>query len=131
MSQAARKSTQPSRALRPDESFRDLLRANAKALFGEENISEGEHSAGSTDMGDVSHLMPVVHPWVGCVTGVLHGADYVLSDRNTAFVKSAQALAMTIVDLLADGAAEADRICGEFKPVLTKESYLEFMDAIQ
>ena len=82
-------------------------------------------------MGDVSHLMPVVHPWVGCVSGVLHGADYVLSNREAAFVKSSQALAMTIVDLLTDGAAEAERICSEFRPLLTKESYLEFMDAIQ
>lgn len=117
--------------LRPDESFRALLRANAACRFGEANVSDGEHSAGSTDMGDVSHLMPVVHPWVGCVSGVLHGADYVLSNREAAFVKSSQALAMTIVDLLADGAAEAERICSEFKPLLTKESYLEFMDAIQ
>ncbi len=65
--------------LRPDQAFRDLLRENAVDLFGEDQVTLGEHSAGSTDMGDVSHLMPVVHPWVGCVDGVLHGADYARS----------------------------------------------------
>mgnify|MGYP003193852524 len=79
-------------------------------------------------MGDVSHLMPCVHPWVGCVTGTLHGADYVVSDEETAYVKTPEVLAMTLIDLLCDDAEEADRICREFKPVFTKETYLQFMD---
>ena len=116
--------------LRPDEKMRDILRENAVAVFGRENVAEGTHQAGSTDMGDVSHLMPVVHPWVGCVTGVLHGASYRLTDPKTAYNKTAKVLAMTLVDLLADQASEADRICREFKPQLTKESYCEFMDKI-
>ena len=56
--------------MKPDENFRAVLRANAQKIFGAEFVTEGEHAAGSTDMGDVSHLMPVVHPWVGCVSGV-------------------------------------------------------------
>lgn len=117
--------------LRPDEAFRDVLRDNAADLFGEANVTLGEHSAGSTDMGDVSHLMPVVHPWVGCVDGVLHGADYQLRDREVAYIKTPQVLAMTIVDLLVDGAAKADAICKAFKPQLNRESYVTFMDEIK
>lgn len=114
--------------LKPDENFRTLLRENAKQIFGAANVEEGVHSAGSTDMGDVSHLMPCVHSWVGCVTGTLHGADYVVSDEETAYVKTPEVLAMTLIDLLYDDAKEADRICREFKPVFTKETYLQFMD---
>lgn len=117
--------------LRPDEAMREVLRGNATELFGADNVVVGEHSAGSTDMGDVSHLMPVVHPWVGCVDGVLHGADYELRDRDVAFTKCPQALAMTIVDLLADGAEKADAICKAFKPQLDRESYVKFMDSIE
>ena len=117
--------------LRPDEAMREVLRGNATELFGADNVVVGEHSAGSTDMGDVSHLMPVVHPWVGCVDGVLHGADYELRDRDVAFTKGPQALAMTIVDLLADGAEKADAICKAFKPQLDRESYVKFMDSIE
>ena len=116
--------------LRPDENFRDVLRANANEVFGKENVVEGVHSAGSTDMGDVSHLMPVVHPWVGCVKGVLHGASYNLDNKEAGIKKTAKVLAMTIIDLLADDAAEADRICTNFKPILNRESYCKYMDSI-
>lgn len=113
--------------MKPDENFRTVLRANAQKIFGAEFVTEGEHAAGSTDMGDVSHLMPVVHPWVGCVSGVLHGANYRLTDEKTAFTKTPQVLAGTIVDLLWDAAAEAERICAAHKPELTKAEYLEYM----
>lgn len=117
--------------LRPDQAFRDLLRENAVDLFGENQVTLGEHSAGSTDMGDVSHLMPVVHPWVGCVNGVLHGADYALRDGEVAYTKTPQVLALTIVDLLANGAEKAEAICQAFKPQLDRDSYVKFMDEIK
>ena len=113
--------------MKPDENFRAVLRANAQEIFGAEFVTDGEHAAGSTDMGDVSHIMPVVHPWVGCVSGVLHGANYRLTDEKTAFTKTPQVLAGTIVDLLWDDAAEAERICAAHKPELTKAEYLEYM----
>lgn len=116
--------------LRPDENFRYVLRVNAQEIFGKENVVEGVHSAGSTDMGDVSHLMPVVHPWVGCVKGVLHGESYNFDNKEAGLKKTAKVLAMTIIDLLADDAQEAQRICDNFKPVLTKHSYCEYMDSI-
>ena len=117
--------------LRPDQAFRDLLRENAVDLFGENQVTLGEHSAGSTDMGDVSHLMPVVHPWVGCVDGVLHGADYALRDGEVAYTKTPQVLALTIVDLLANGAEKAEAICQAFMPQLDRDSYVKFMDEIK
>ena len=112
------------------------LQAGAMALGAECDIHDlagylpmkpDENFRAVTDMGDVSHLMPVVHPWVGCVSGVLHGANYRLTDEKTAFTKTPQVLAGTIVDLLWDDAAEAERICAAHKPELTKAEYLEYM----
>lgn len=117
--------------LRPDAAFREVLRENAEAIFGAENVALEPHSAGSTDMGDVSHLMPVVHPWVGCAKGVLHGANYQLNNTDVAFEKTIEVLAMTIIDLLVDDAAKADAICRNFKPELDRVSYCEYMDSIQ
>ena len=116
--------------LRPDEAMRGVLRDNAVALFGEDHVAVGPHSAGSTEMGDVSHLMPVVHPWVGCAKGVLHGANFVLDNEEVAYEKSPEVLAMTIIDLLWDDAAKATEICGAFKPVFDKDSYCAFQDKI-
>ncbi len=116
--------------LLPDEAMRGALRDNAVALFGEDHVAVGEHSAGSTEMGDVSHLMPVVHPWVGCAKGVLHGANFVLDNEEVAYEKSPEVLAMTIIDLLWDDAAKAEEICANFKPVFNKETYCAFQDKI-
>lgn len=116
--------------LLPDEAMRGVLRDNAVALFGEDHVAVGEHSAGSTEMGDVSHLMPVVHPWVGCAKGVLHGANFVLDNEEVAYEKSPEVLAMTIIDLLWDDAAKAEEICANFKPVFNKETYCAFQDKI-
>jgi len=67
---------------------------------------------------------------VGCVKGVLHGASYNFDNKEAGLKKTAKVLAMTIIDLLADDAQEAQRICDNFKPVLTKHSYCEYMDSI-
>ncbi|MBO7173166.1 MAG: amidohydrolase [Burkholderiaceae bacterium] len=117
--------------LRPDADFRDVMRVNAEAVFGAENVGLEAHSAGSTDMGDVSHLIPVVHPWVGCAEGVLHGANYRLTNPEVAYEKVAKVLAMTIIDLLFDDAAKAEAICQNFKPILNRQTYCEFMDSVK
>lgn len=116
--------------LRNDQAMNDLLEANSKHLFGETHVKYGPHATASTDAGDLSHLMPVIHPWVGCVEGALHGSDYRLVNEDVAYTKTAQALAMTIIDLLYDDAAEAEKIVKDFKPVFTRESYTKFLDSI-
>lgn len=116
--------------MRNDSAMNRLLEANSLPLFGEDRVMYGDHMAGSTDMGDVSHIMPVIHPWVGCIDGVLHGADYKIRQEDVAFIKTAQALAMTIVDLLYDEGQGAEEVLAEFIPVFTKEEYLATLDRI-
>ena len=53
----------------------DVFAANVEALFGPGSYDRGGHRTGSTDMGDIAHLMPVVHPYVSCAQGRTHGAD--------------------------------------------------------
>ena len=55
----------------------NLYRANAVAVVGgEEMWVAWGHAAGSTDMGDLSLSMPVLHPYHGGVSGPGHGPDY-------------------------------------------------------
>jgi len=107
-----------------------LLRSNSEPLFGTDNVRQRVHMTASTDMGDVSHLMPVIHPWVGCIEGVLHSAEYNITVPDVAYIKTAQALAMTIVDLLYDEAQVAEEILENFEAPLTKETYIELLDSI-
>ena len=116
--------------MRDNSDMNSLLRANSEPLFGTDNVRQRVHMTASTDMGDVSHLMPVIHPWVGCIEGVLHSAEYNITVPDVAYIKTAQALAMTIVDLLYDDAQVAEEILENFEAPLTKEMYIELLDSI-
>ena len=110
-----------------NEALAEVFRSNAVTLVGEEHIGRVSHRTGSTDMGDVSQLMPVIHPYVGGASGLGHGADYVVEDYSLAVVTGAKALAGTVVDLLADGSARAGEIVAGHRPEMTRQEYLRFM----
>ena len=116
--------------MRDNPDMNSLLRSNSEPLFGTDNVRQRVHMTASTDMGDVSHLMPVIHPWVGCIEGVLHSAEYNITVPDVAYIKTAQALAMTIVDLLYDEAQVAEEILENFEAPLTKETYIKLLDSI-
>ena len=113
--------------LRQNGEMSEVFRANANALVGEENVGQTQHRGGSTDMGDLSYLMPAIHPYVGGATGIGHGADYVVQDYGLAVLTAAKALAATAIDLLADGAAAGGGIVGRHRPEMTRQEYLKFM----
>ena len=113
--------------LQQDQELADLFRGNAATLVGEDNVGHVAHRTGSTDMGDVSHLMPAIHPYVGGASGLGHGADYVVDDYRLAVISAAKALAGTVVDLLSDGAHHGGRVISAHKPAMTKAEYLKFM----
>lgn len=112
-----------------DETLNTLLENNAKALIGDENVWVAPHMTGSTDTGDLSHIMPVSHPWIGSVRGGMHGKDYTVFDDDLAYIKPAQMMAMTIIDLLYDDAQPAHTLLANYQPLMTKEAYLAFLDS--
>src|SRR6185295_16678937 len=85
-----------------------LFKANAGAVLGADNVTETGHRSGSTDMGDISHIMPTLHPYMGGATGSGHGADFAIVDPKLAYIEPAKQLALMAVDLLW-GRAEAAR----------------------
>lgn len=109
----------------PCEALADLFRANAAALLGEKEVTGGVHRAGSTDAGDVSHLLPVLQPFFGAVHGRFHGEDFQIVDQRMAYIEPSKALAMTVIDLLANGGEQARAIKAAYKPVFTRQSYLK------
>ena len=113
-----------------DSSLAQVFESNAVDLVGKDNVGHVPHRTGSTDMGDVSHLMPAIHPYVGGASGLGHGADYVIEDYGLAVVTAAKALAGTAVDLLADGATTAGDIISGHRPDMTPDQYLKFMRAL-
>ena len=84
---------------------------------------------GSTDMGDLSTVMPILHPYAGGSTGFSHGSNYKVVDIENACVDSAKWQIVMLDILLRDNAAEAYKILENFKPYFkSKEEYFEYMD---
>jgi amidohydrolase len=110
-----------------DPNLVGLFRNNACDVVGVGNVREKGHGGGSTDMGDLSHILPTVHPYAGGATGAGHGADYRIVDHTRAVTNPAKALAMTVIDLLHDDAREAKRVTAEFKPRMTRAAYLAYL----
>ncbi len=111
--------------LAPDENLTSLHRANAEALVGSDRVHEFGRRGGSTDMGDLTQLMPGIHPYVGGAVGRSnHAEDMVVDDYNLAVLDAGKAMAMTVVDLLSNGASEGIRVISEHKPAMTKSEYL-------
>ena len=114
-------------ALTNDPVMGDLFAANVDALSGPGTAQRRGATAnrgGSTDMGDLSQVMPVIHPYVTAATGTSHGVDYMIEDYYSAVITSASAMAMTVIDLLAEDAAKAKNVLKESKPPMTREQYV-------
>jgi amidohydrolase len=101
-----------------------LFRGNFTRDYPLEAWEEFGHLASSTDMGDLSHLMPAIHPYAVGASGREHGSTYAIGDPYRAYVLPAKLLAQTVIDLLADGADRARGILGRHRPRLTKPEYL-------
>ncbi|HEV8530986.1 MAG TPA: amidohydrolase [Methylomirabilota bacterium] len=109
-----------------DQSMSRLFESTAKGLVGQEQYRDIPHRSGSTDMGDVSQIMPSLHPYMGGAQGPGHAATFAIVDKQLGYVLPAKALAAMVVDLLADGAAGAREIVAKAKPPMSREDYLTF-----
>jgi amidohydrolase len=110
-----------------DSNLVSIFRANAVDIVGAANVRDKGHGGGSTDMGDISHILPTVHPYAGGASGAGHGADYRIDDYTRAVANPAKAMAMTVVDLLSNDAREARRVLAEFTPRMTRADYLAYL----
>jgi metal-dependent amidase/aminoacylase/carboxypeptidase family protein len=112
-----------------DPNLVELYKSNAVSLVGEEEVGQMGHSTGSTDMGDVSHIMPIIHPYAGGASGTSHGSDYLIQDYQLAVLNPAKFMAMMVIDLLADGAAKGREVLSKSKPDMSKQEYLTLMES--
>lgn len=107
----------------------DLFAANAQGALPGVKLVDAGHFSASTDMGDVSHLMPAIHPFIGGTDGILHGADFKVVDFNAAALLPGKTFAGMVIDLLSNGAARAKAILQDYKPALTKAEYIAKLDS--
>ena len=94
-------------------------------------IKKDKIGAGSTDMGDLSCIMPVVHPYIPGVRGKSHGNDYEVYDPETACLGSIKWQLKMMQILLGNNADRANKIIKEFKPLFpSKKAFLDYQDSL-
>jgi len=109
-----------------DTKLQDIYKNNLNEF--ENKSTELSYGGGSTDMGDLAHLMPVIHPYVGGATDAsAHTAGFVVEDYDLAVVEAGRMMAFTIIDLLHEDASKAKEVLSNFKPRLSKAEYLKVM----
>ncbi len=114
--------------LAPNEAMVGLYGRNAERVVDAKDVvADLGHRSGSTDMGDISQIMPAIHPYAGGARGAGHGSDYEIVDYDTAALVPAKCMAMTIVDLLADGASKAREVLSSHTPAMTRDGYLKLL----
>lgn len=85
--------------------------------------------SGSTDMGEISCVMPTIHPYAPGAVGKSHGCDYFVEDPDLACVASAQWQLVMLTLLLKDGAARAKEVIEGWKPPFaSRKEYFEYVD---
>lgn len=101
------------------------------SIPNKEIVYEKVISSGSTDMGDLSAIMPVVHPYIGGIMGKGHGNDYMIADKEHACIDNVKWQMTMIKLLLGDGAKRAKEIVANFVPTFkSKKEFLAFQDSI-
>ena len=107
------------------EELNALMYRELQSLVGDGVLNDCPgFGGGSTDLGDVSHLMPAIQSFFAGVEGGLHTKDFCLKDKDLAILTAAKAMLCLVIELLYGGAEVGKKIKKGFKPVLTKEQYL-------
>ena len=114
-----------------NEMMMDMFKENATQLVGAAEVGthpSDRNRGGSTDMGDLSQIMPIVHPYTKAATGTGHGTDYIIQDYEQAVINPAKAMAMSVIDLLYGDAEKGKEVISRSQPNMTKAQYLALQD---
>lgn len=87
------------------------------------------HSGGSTDLGDLEHLQPVLLFITGGMEDRLHSEKFDIIDEELAYIVTAKIFALSAYNLLKNGATEARKVVEDYHPIFTKEEYLVYMES--
>ena len=115
-----------------DKELMQITKEAVKMAFPDkEFLYDDTVGSGSTDMGDLSCVMPVVHPYSAGAIGTSHGSDYYIKDPVSACVDSAKLQLAMLLILLGENAVRAKKVVDEYEPIFTSaKAYCDYMDSL-
>lgn len=115
--------------MKNDPIMQDIFLNNARTLIQEDELLIRPPSlvrGGSTDMGDLAQIIPLIHPYCGGASGTAHSDNYLIDDYEAAVINPAKAMAASVIDLLAENGSKAKEVKQKSRPDMSKSQYLNF-----
>ena len=113
-----------------DRTLGEVFCGAARELLPEDRIFEDIDSVGSSDIGDLSRLLPCIQPTVGGYRGALHSDEFCVADAKAAYIVPAKIIALTVMRLLENNAEIGREVKRQFRPSMTKEEYINNLENI-
>ncbi len=114
------------------QAFPPEIAEAVRDAMGADRVTEGDlarHSGGSTDVGDLQHLMPVFTFHTGGMVSALHSSGFDVVDEENAYLDTARVFALTAYEFLRDGAVLAKREKQRCSPAFPdREAYCRWLD---
>lgn len=109
------------------EDLMDILINNLDGIISKKNIIKNINLEGFFDSGDLSQIIPVLHPFFSGVKGKLHSENFNTLDYEKAVIIPAKILTKTVIDILA---GEKDILEKLKSSPYSKEEYLTLLEEI-
>lgn len=114
-----------------DKTMSERAATIIEALFGKGKIEYSGWDTQSSDVGDISSLMPVIQHYCKGASGEQHGNDYYIRDREMAAVNPAIVMCCLIYDILKEGGIFGKEVIDRYTPLYrSKEEYFEAINRI-
>ena len=114
---------------KPAMAFLELARDAMESFLIKTNYGPGAWGSGSTDLGDVSCVMPVIHPIIGGVSGSAHGVNFQITDPEAACMDMVRFHVLALELLLQKDARRCREIVEEYQPPFPNiREYLAYTD---
>lgn len=115
---------------KPDAQMGEVLGRAALSVLQAEDIDFKDQAFASDDIGDVASIVPTCQLGYSGFDGTIHGPDFRVVDPVRAYHEPARILAAAAFELARDGGRLARSIKSTFKPVFTREEYIQSMEKL-
>lgn len=115
-----------------DANLNHLCKKVIEELFGEDVILYAGWDTQSSDIGDLSTVIPAIQPLCMGATGMQHGKDYQIADHEKCIMNPARVMICMLYELLRKEAKLAKKVVEEYEPLYkSKEEYFQVLEKIR
>jgi metal-dependent amidase/aminoacylase/carboxypeptidase family protein len=112
-----------------DKTMKNIFIESAQYVIGNDHlqiVSDDVNIGHSSDLGDLSYVLPTLGFNVAGISGVGHGKDYLVEDWENTIINTAKVYATFTIDLLHSDASPAKKVISSAKLDMTRSEYLKF-----